>query len=187
MARGEHQGVEAHGHHHLHPCKEPDGVVGSTGVLKNIVRGFHVGGGLLTCAYVQPFFDGKKNRGEAVSFPGIVGRPAKEFRLFFVAGPGPQRKADISAFGIQAPAFQHAVDDLRPRGGKDHRGIGGEEDLGVVNAHVLQLGKGVGVPESDHIHVALQNPGAQAAVGGIVDGADAAAVHQHPVAQLFGG
>lgn len=65
--------------------------------------------------------------------------------------------------------------------GKDHRGIGGEEDLGVVNAHVLQLGKGVGVPESDHIHVELQNPGAQAAVGGIVDGADAAAVHQHPL------
>ena len=88
---------------------------------------------------------------------------------------------------VQPLALQHPVNDLGFGGGQNDSRVGGEDDLGPGHPHVLQLGKGMGVPQGDSIHAFLEHPGGPLSVGGVVNGADAAAVHEDLVAQALGG
>ncbi len=92
LSSGKDQGVQAHGDHHLHPGEKADGVVGSSGVLDDVVGGLHIGGRLPGSLHIQSLFDGQKDRSQAVCFPGIVRRPPEEFGLLLKAGPGAEVK-----------------------------------------------------------------------------------------------
>ena len=138
--------MEPHGDHRLHPGEQTDGVVGATGLGKNVVGGLHVLGGQLGRPHVQTPLDGQKDGDEAVRLIGVVRRSAEDGGLGLKPRPGPQGEADVAAVGVNPLTLQNAVHHLGRCGGEDHRGIGGEDDLRLRHPHVLQFLGGVCVP-----------------------------------------
>ena len=88
--------------------------------------------------------------------------------------------------GVQTGVLQQPVHHGRRGGGEGDGGIGGHDHPGGGDSHGIQLLFGVGVPQGDGVHAALEHPVQQLPVGGIVHRADAAAVHVDRVAQLLG-
>ena len=87
---------------------------------------------------------------------------------------------------IQTLGRQKRLHGFGGRWVQQQRRIGGNCNLRMGDAHVLELPGAVGLPERDGVHVFVDDAPGGPAVPGRRDRADAAAVHQHPVAPLLG-
>ena len=177
--------MQTHGDHDLHPGEDADGLGGGESLGEEMVGGGHFLGHPLGGGDVQPRLDGKEDRGQAVCLIDVIRGGGQVLDAGLEAGPGAQDEADVLPVGGDAAAVQDAVDDLRRCGGEAHGGVGREGDGGLGHAQDLQLFPGVGVPQGDGIDVFVHHLGGAAAVAVLLDGADAAAVHDDGAVVLF--
>ena len=145
-------------------------------------------GYLLCCGNVQSGLDGEEDRDETVAAVNIIGSLGKDGGLGVKSRPGTDGNAEIplAGRGDQSGVFQQTVRNLPGSGGEDDGGVCGHNDLRRIDGETAQFLPGSQIAQRDHIHTAVENFGDPPAVVGIVDGADAAAVHHNTAATASG-
>ena len=184
--RGKDQGVEADGTDGRHPPQQRDDQLDVLHAVQHGVRSGQPAAGRLAGSDVLGLLKGDEQGRQAVFFIGVGGRPRKD-AVVVQPLPGPQGKGDIAAVGIEAAAAQQVAHPLVGGRGQAESGVGRQADIGAGDAHAFQFPQAAGVAQSDDVGVAVEDAAGQPAVEALVDVADAAAVHEHPAAQLMGG
>ena len=179
--------METHGNHHFHPGQNADNGFGAAGIVQEIVGDVQISGSHSAGVGIQLAVNGNEDRREPISLIGIFGSAAKQCCLCVEVFPLTKCKANVLATKRNSGTQHNTVGFIIFRGGKCQSGVCGQQNFWFCNAHGLQFFQRVRFTKRDRIHTLVQNLGSQIAVGSASHGADAAAIHLHVAAGLFGG